>query len=312
MRAKLSISNPVKFTPKVYGQAAAYNSIPFDMQQYRDRILPWWQKRDYFQKWQTTDAIRLQAISDSAPIRLDVIGKHGRVFSTLVFDRKQQDASNPGTYIFECDLSLASIPEGCYILRVTFGSGGAEWISEPQSIKARHPHTTYIEYKHSRGYNNDLIFRTGFSPAIRVEGWLGRLKKGAKDTIWENQRLNQTVIDSKTYRVWPYHIGFTYGVPDWLYDKLVDIFGMDILSIDGVLYTKAEAGAEFEETVIEGYPLRGYRVDLRENINRSSIIIDSESNMQRKLVVVGNIETNLFGDLSSNASTNQVPALNYE
>lgn len=310
-RVIISIANPIKFTPRVSNRPAQYNTIPFDEQQYYDRILPWYQQRKYFQKWQTTDAIRLQFIADFNPITVEVVDSFDIARITTIMTQKAVDENNPGFHVYEADISLASLAPGCYRLSVTFGSGGDVWDSEPIEVRTVHKHTVYIEYKNIR-YKDGLMYETGFSPAFRVEGWLGRLKTGSKTEIWEDQPLNQSVISSRTYRVWPFHIGFTYGVPDWVLDKLNMILSCTDVMIDGQYFTKAEAGADFEETVIERYPMRGFVIDLRESLNRRARIIDPTMNTERKVVVVHNIETNLFGDLSSNAATNQVPVLGVE
>lgn len=297
--------------PETLSRPAAYNTKQFDKQLYAERILPWYQQKKYFQKWQTTDAIRLQFISDFNPITIELMDMYDIAKISVVMTQKAADENNPGFYVYECDISLAAVPQGCYRMRATFGAGGEKWISEPLDIKTLHKHTVYIEFKHSE-YKDGIMYETGFSPAIRVEGWLGRLKVGAQDQMWEDQPLNQSIIESKPFRKWPFHIGFTYGVPDWMLDKLNYIFSCDTTMIDGELFVKHEPGAEFEETVIERYPMRGFVMDLRESINRSYEVIDPDINTDRKVVVVHNIEANLFGDLSSNAATNQVPILSYE
>lgn len=310
-RVYISRANPIKFVPQTLNRPAQYNSVPFDQQRYADRILPWYQQRKYAQKWQKTDAIRLQFMSDFNPIQVDIYDVYDISRLTTVMTQKAVDVNNPGFYVYESDISLASIPVGCYQIRVTFGTGGDVWVSEPLDIRQKHEHTSYIEFKNSE-YKDGMMYETGFSPAIRVEGWLGRLKTGSEDKMWENQPLDQTIITSKTFRVWPFHIGFVYGVPDWILDKLNVIFSCDTVLIDGVQFVKSEPGQDFEETVIEGYPMRGFKLNLRESLNRTFDIIDPNVNTDRKVVVVHNIETNYFGDISSNAATNQVPILGFE
>jgi hypothetical protein len=140
----------------------------------------------------------------------------------------------------------------------------------------------------------------------------GKLKPGSRDTIWEDQPLNQTIIDSKNYRVWPYYFGGSFGIPDWILDKLSLIFGLDSTQVDGVFMTKAESNQEFEEKSFENYPLRGFVYPLRETYNRSSKAYDPNVNTNRKLILIGNIDTKLFGDISNYAESNQVPILEFE
>ncbi len=299
----ISKLNPVKFTKVGFTQAAAYNNPHFDDQQYNDSIPEFWEQKYYVQKFQTTDAIRLQFISNYSPIQIDIVDCDETVITSVVMTKKAADEYNVGYFIYEADISLAAIPEGSYYLQ--FAAGADTYKSEPIDVKTRHEETVYIEYKHS-SYRMGIIFETGYSPAIRVEGRLGRLEKGAKDQMWEDQTLNQSVIDSKSFRVFPFHLGGTFGIPDWVMDKITDIFGCDGVQIDGKYFTKAESGAKFEPNEIEGYPLRGFTVDVRESYNRHSVYVNATIDTGKKIVVAGNIDSDLFGDFAGTSTQIQV------
>ncbi len=297
----ISKLNPVKFTKVGFMQAAAYNTIHFDDGEYNETIPYWWQQKGYAQKWQTTDAIRLQFISNYTPLELKLVGVYDRVQQTVVMAKKAADENNAGYFIYEADMSLAAVTPGCY--RLQFAAGADIWRSGPLVIKVKHNNTVYIEYKNSK-FKNGIIYETGFAPAIRVEGRLGRLQKGAKDQMWEDQTLNQSIITSKSFRVFPFNIGGKYGIPDDLFDKISDIFGCDSVQIDGKYFTKAKADAEWEPHEIEGYPLRAFSTDVRESYNRHSLYINATMSTEKKVVIMGNIETNFFGEFTG--GTNQV------
>ena len=303
----ISKLNPVKFTKVGFTQSAAYNNPHFDDQQYNANIPEFWEQKYYVQKWQTTDAIRLQFISNYSPLQIDIVDCNEVVITSVVMTKKAADENNAGYFIYEADISMTAIPEGSYYLQ--FAAGADTYRSEPINVKTKHEGTVYIEYKHS-SYRMGVIFETDFAPAIRVEGRLGRLEKGAKDQMWEDQTLNQSIIDGKSFRVFPFHIGGTFGIPDWIMDKITDIFGCDAVQIDGKYFTKAEAGAKFEPHEIEGYPLRGFSVDLRESYNRHSIYINPTIDTDKKIIIMGNIETNFFGEFTG--GTNQVQIITVE
>ena len=68
---------------------------------------------------------------------------------------------------------------------------------------------------------------------------------------------------------------------------------------------------DFEEKIIEGYPLRGYRYKLRESLNRASNIIDPNVNVNRRVIVMATAPTDIFGDME-NVGNNQILIKNYD
>lgn len=310
-RIYISKLNPVKQVWENQTLPAQYNEPHFDDMLYEQTIQEWEEHVPYEQKWQTSDAIVQQFTADFSQIQVTLVDDNGNTVHATPMVKKQQNIYNPGFFIYEHNLSLAGIPEGDYRMRTILGTDGDTLISEPLCIREKHHGTKYVQYSHDN-YKNDIIFRTGISFNIRFEMIRGRLKPGAQDTMWIDQPLNQTIIDSKTFRVWPFSIGGTYGIPDWLVDKINMIFGLSSTTVDGMYFAKAEAGQDFEEKAIEDYPLRGFIYPLRESFNRSSKTYDPNVNTNKKLVLIGNIDTRLFGDISNNGGVNQVPILDLE
>ncbi len=102
-------------------------------------------------------------------------------------------------------------------------------------------------------YYNDIIFETGFPPSLRVLGKIKYKSPASRDTIYEDQVLNQSILNSVPFRIWELTIGGSSGIPDYLIDKVNRILGCSNLLIDGRLFTKSE-GAKLEERALEDYP----------------------------------------------------------
>jgi len=178
-------------------------------------------------------------------------------------------------------------------------------VSEPLNILVSHPNTVFLEYKNSR-YHGDVIFETGREFGLRVEGTIGvnSFTPGGKRQVYEDEKLNPTVLSAKPYRTFTLSIGGSSGVPDWMIDKLMWIWSCDNVLVDGKSYAMTDESFDFKTE--DGYPMRGVNIKIREGINRGSKILTASGNQDQKLIIGINIETKLFGDLSGSGSSNTV------
>lgn len=298
--------NPIKFYDQLQVANAAYQSKYLDDYPFREQIEPWQERTKYPQKWQTSDTIPLQVESDFSPLQLDVINRYGNVVTSLVADQIIANKYIPGAYVYEWTLSLAAFEEGCYQFRITNGNlNELNMLSDVQDVRVLQPNTKYIQYRNSQ-FLGDVIFETGITFNFRVEASFGFLNPGVKMEAYEDQKLNPTVLSARAFRVWPLVIGGSAGVPDWVIDLVNLIWCCNEVAIDGKLFARhGDAELAFDEE--EDYPMRAVTIELQEGLNRSSKIVNPELNTNLKLVVIGNIDTMFFGDLSANSSSNLVP-----
>lgn len=310
MRIYISKANPIRFVWENRTKPAAYNDFNYDDQYFDETVEDWEQGGCYAQKWQTTDAIRLQFISSFTGLRLNFVDADGQISSDINMSQKQADKNNPGFNIYEVDISLASLTPGDYRLRCTLGSSGNTLLSEPLNVQDLHEGTKYIEYYNS-SRKNELIFEKGFRPSIRVEARWDKMDFGSVGSMWEDQPLNPTIIESREFDVCPLVIGNEYGCPDWVFQKLNMILRMDNVRIDGRMFTVAESNQKFEFNDVEGYKMRGAKINMRPSLNRSTNIIDTTQNTEQQVIVLAPAHTNFFGDTEDQGS-NQILLLNYE
>jgi hypothetical protein len=213
----------------------------------------------------------------------------------------QQDELRPSFYIRQVEIDLTPFPAGLYYLQRT--AAGVVTVSEPFEIKEAPGSgelflddpdpTLYIEFSHYEPYNG-IKFQSPFSPAIRVPGILKLKTLGSKDTIYEDQLLNQTMITSIPFRVFDFILGGHKGVPPWFVDKINRIFGCSSVSIDGRLYTKNDS-ASFESAELAGYPMAGYAIELREKLNQDSITTENDVVIEGIAAAALIIDNNGFG-----------------
>lgn len=268
MANKLYISNlnPVKFHENSPVSLPQYLSKFFDEYSYLETIEAWEQYQPFCQPWQTTDSIKIQVQSNYAPLSIQVINSRGRVFDTISLSQIAQNELEPGMFIYECTISLTGYEDGQYFLKMLCGSGPLQTlISEPLFIAESHENSILLQYK-STGYYGEIIHDTTYYPSIRVLGKIKFKQPASKDTYYEDQVLNMTLLNSSPYRIWELILSSSFGIPNYLIDKLNWILGCKTIYIDGRQFAKNE-GAKLEEKAIDDCPLRGWTIEMRESRN---------------------------------------------
>lgn len=259
---------PVKFSKMNFQNIPQYVSKFLDDFLFEQTIPDWFQKKSFLQTWGMDDAIRLQVKSNYGPITLKIYKCDGQLLNSEIFENRQQDYFRPGYYIRQIELDTADYDPGQYYFTITAGNS-TPWVSEPQLFKENIIGTLYIEYSHYEKYG-EIYFQSPYSPTIRVPAAIYYDSPGAKDTIYEDQQVNQELIKSVPFDVYKFIMGGSPGCPPWLMKKINRIFGVSDLKIDGRYFTKAAEGAAWEKTEQERYPMNGWSLNLRERFNEEA------------------------------------------
>jgi hypothetical protein len=303
MANKLYISNlnPVKFHENDPVTLPQYLSKFFDEFPFLETIEAWEQYQPFCQTFQTTDSIKIQVQSNYAPLTIQVINSRGRVFDTIILDQIAQNELEPGMFIYECEIPLTDYEDGQYFLKMLCGSGPLQTlISEPLFIAESHENSILLQYK-STGYYGEIIHDTGYYPSIRVLGKIKYKQPASKDTYYEDQVLNMTLLNSGPYRLYDLILSSSFGIPNYLIDKLNWILGCKTILIDGRQFTKNE-GAKLEEKAIEDYPLRGWSIEMRESRNSGKKTFDNDGINYGPDSFVVSVDTKGFGMLDDGSS----------
>lgn len=284
--------NPVKFQLIEPAAIPQYVSAHMDDWLFKNTVRSFEQPVKYHDRWLNDDSIRLQYTSNFAPITLKLFSCDGVEVYSVPFETKQQDFFNPTYYVRQIELDLATFDPGNYYLRIP----EANWISEPfEIIEAEDESnpTLYIEYSNSERYGG-IIFDVPFSPAIRVPAILKYKNPASRDTVYSDQDEDEVMLHSVPFRVWNFILGGIGGVPPYLIDKISRIFGCDTLTIDGRDYTKNE-GATWEPVELDQYPMAGWSIELRERLNRDSLIYEDEVEIIGQNNMIAIIDSKGFG-----------------
>jgi hypothetical protein len=304
----LNATKWVQMDPALFPQ---YAKKQFDEALFVEQFYTGQQQTCYPQKISIYDVYSYQFESNYDPLAIQIIDKDGAVYLDLPLQRVRRNTYQPDYYIYEVDINFTSLTPGFYWMKLVTGvTGMPSFISEPIRIINNIDSTVLIEYANS-SYYGDVVWETGITMSFRVEGAIWRFNPASKDVLYEDQVLNETILSSQPYRTFTLFIGNQFGVPDWLIDKVNRILGCDNLRIDGKFFSKAE-GAKWEKKEEDDYPMSGWSIELREQLNRNSAIFDNESPDNKKLLVVHNIESKGFGDLSLNAGSNIITITDLE
>jgi hypothetical protein len=269
----ISNANPVHYVKQTPDTNAAYNSKLFDEYAFKETILPWQQPVDFVQEWQQSDTLSQQVISSIGPVTFQVVDEYNQVVYATNFEQVAENGYVADTFIYELHQDLSIFDEGEYYFRIVVGNLILR-SSVPQRIAEKIEGSILCRFSNFK-YFSGIVFETGFSSSIRVPGTLIYKQPSSKDTLYEDQVLNMTMLDSKQFRLWNFVIGLETGIPDYLIDTLNPILGCSTVLLDGKQYAKNE-GAKFEPTAEEGYSMRTWVIELREAVNRSAKLYEQD------------------------------------
>jgi hypothetical protein len=297
--------NPVQFTKIVPDEIPQYISRHLDDWQFPDTIHDFEQQVCWYQQWQTTDSIRLQFQSNYSPLNIKLIRAEDDV---VVYDVNlavvRTNMDDPDYKIYQADIALNPFPAGYYYLKLSIGIGGVlTLVSNVLKISEIIENSLLLEYQHQK-FRCDVFFETGFSPSIRIPAILKMKPPGSIDTIYEDQESNMTMLKSVPYSLWNLSIG-PEGIPPAQIKRLNFMLGCSSTRLDGRYYTKNE-GAKLEENTVEFYPMSGWSIELREKLNRSSVIYENEMVIDSTIAVVANVDSKGFSPNDAGGSVYQV------
>jgi hypothetical protein len=298
---------PVKFVPLDLTYPAQYNSRSMDNDWFTEQIKFWANRKNYFQKWQSSDIIKIQCQTNGlGPVQVQVLNVKGKVLQTVGLALVVTTAVAPPRQVFQGDIALNTLSEDVYYLLLVAGSGGTttKFISEGIHLKANWPMTRLIEYKHNRN-KQSTIFTEGYDPAIRVECWIDNFSPEAKFSTAEDQPADLEIIDGIPFRKHKLNIGTGHGIPDWMIDKISRVLLLSDTKIDGIGYTR-NVDAKFEVQSVLGNPRRWWAIDIRESSNRDGITLTTDGVLDENITVVYNIDTKGFGDGAGSSNIVQV------
>ncbi len=296
--------NPLHFVPVSPNINPAYNTKYFDDYLFRETLFPFQEKQCFYLTYQkSTDTLRFQFTSNFSPLFCELIDQYGNSLTQANASPIRENYYEPGSFIYELTQVFGGVdvsdPNAGFYLKLTPGGNASaamrsEWF---KITDGKVENSIYMEYFNKR-YHGDVIFETGITFALRIPGYIEFNAPSSKDVLYADQVLDQTQLSSRPQRNATLWVGDGGGVPNWLIDKINWAFSCSSVMFDGVLWAKADS-AKWAESAQEGGALKGYSIGIVPGINRASRIVNPSIDPNKRVTVVYNIGSNVFGSVDN-------------
>lgn len=213
-----------------------------------DQVLSYQNPKCYFQKWQTSDVLRLQVISDFVPT--DLLFKNietDGIDGTGVWVETPTVIVGQTFKVYELEFEFLSLPAGKYYTEFSYTDENSVehiLVSEPICVAQKQENTLLLQYKNSIN-DLDTIFDTGIVFNFRVESAIKDFTPGNNRAVYVDQNVNATLLSAVPFRKFNFYLGFQYGLPEWVVDKVNFIQSVDQVKYNNVYYQIVD-GAEYD------------------------------------------------------------------
>jgi hypothetical protein len=301
----ISTLNPVKFSKANFANPTGYRTPFFDDFRYQDTLRSFHSPANFFQPWQKSDTIKLHIWANFAGHTLSLFTCQGVQVATFPIKHVVTSIETIGLSAYEVSVPLAGYDPGNYYFTITSGSN-VFW-SEVFTLAEVHDLSVLLEYYHDEN-NFDVAFESGIQFSMRVPGGLTDYLPASDRTVFIDQPRNIVQLSGKSFATQKLIIGTAEGVPDYLAERVNDIFLCSTVNIDGRQYV-ANDGAKMEPSREELYPLTGWALEVRPARARSSKLLELDEPDGTSSVLY-NIQTHGFGGITTEAGDNVVQIIN--
>lgn len=292
---------PLNFVDSERTLPDIYNFKHFDAWTSREQILPFDViNGNPIQPWQNSDIIFLQIKANFDPIFVKIVNAQGIEFSPLQMDVV---ANINGTIYLQSQTALTSLPEGVYKMIIEAGDPIQKTLeSECFYVRPKHPNTLLFKYWHNT--NNNTLWETGLYYLLRVPGTISLFNPIGTRTVYVDTPNNSKTVRGQSSREFTLTSGNEEGTPNYMVDKLQDIFDLNNVEIDGKGFSASDQAAKFTAKREDGYSYAAWQMIIRETNNRREKLFESEGLVERKVLIDYITEGKFFGAVAGAINDN--------
>jgi|GEM_PF-3270702 len=286
-------TNPLHLVKYDYTGPAKYNSVDIFDDWFNNRNDRWTENPDYLQKWQTSDVIKQQIVTNGLT---DITLKMYRcldasLVDTFTFNPVANAPIPVPDIVQEVTIDFSPYDPDQYFFVLYTGATPVA-ISERIETAVKWANTILIEAYNSKNLPG-CFYSTGFQSVIRVEGLLMKWQPSLSiitntDEVGDNQLLHSVPSQKRTLL-----IGDARGLPDWLYLKIKDMLLLDQVSIEGLAYVLPD-DSKLEPNITDGYPMYYYQLDINPATNEFGATFAGASATDRNSVTLV-VDASAFG-----------------
>lgn len=280
--------NPLHFVTYNYTQPDKYNFKSVYDDWFNNRNGAWINNPTYIQKFQRTEVIRDQVITNgisSMTLRLFKCND-ATLIDTINYNPVSPAPIPVPEICLEAIIDLSAYPEDQYFF-VMFVNDTAVSISERIETRNKWKNTILIESSNSINMPG-VFFSTGFKTIIRIEGLVKKLQPSINTVVANEESGDSNMVYSNVAKKRVIRYGNASGVPDYIAIKIANAITNDLCQVEGTYYTLEDGEKINPSDDIDGHPMYYYNVNmtLKENTRGKVFPGEGVSELGGVIVVV--------------------------
>lgn len=286
--------NSLHFVKYNYSKLQKYNNLELYEDWFNNRNDRYVVNPSYIQKFQTTDVIRDQVISNGISEVLLSIFKcsDGSQLDTIEYTTVSPAPIPAPDIVKEVVIDFSNYPEDQYFF-VIYANGTPVLISERIETRVSWEKTILLECDNSYNFPG-FMFSTGIKSYLRIEGLVQKWSPDISLIVSEDEVGNNDMLSSIFSKKRTVLIGDGRGLPDYLYLKCCAAVILDTVLIEGVEYV-VDKSNKFEEVArVDGFPMYSYAIVVELKNNNQAIVVEAAEGAEIDKVVLV-VDASAFG-----------------
>jgi hypothetical protein len=277
-----------------YQALPQYNNKTIYDDWFENRNEAWLNNPPYIQKFQETEVIRDQIITNGlADVTLKVYDCFdGSLIGTLNYAPVVPAPVPTPDVVQEVEIDFADYADKQIFFVIHVGATPV-CISERVEVREKWYDTILIESNHTVNLPG-VFFSTGFKTIIRTEGLVKKLQPDVVTNVAKEEDGDGLLLYGNVSRKRVIRFGTAYGLPDYLYLKIANALTNEDLFIEGVGYALDQDEKIEPSDDVDGHPLYYYNVNLtlRTN-NKGKVFAGGPNEILEGVILV--VDATAFG-----------------
>jgi len=278
--------NSLHFVSYDFKDIKSYNFKTIYSDWFENRNEAWMYNPHYMQKYQKTETIRDQIISNGAgDLKLHIFRcETAMLVGTIPYSPVDPNPTPAPYIVFEAAIDLSTLPEDQYFF-VIEANGKYCAISERIHVMDKWLGTILIESTNSIN-KTTFFYSTGIRTVLRLEGLVKKIQPNIFTDVSVDESGGSTLLYSTTNKKRTIRFGTAYGLPDYLYIKVANAIINDAWTCEGVKYTIEDGEKIDAASETDGHPLYYYNVRVLVALNENGATFVTETLREDNSVVL--------------------------
>ena len=284
--------NSLHFNKYNYNLPAKYQHKEMYDDHFHARVENYLSTPYYFQKFQTTENIPVQAITRGlGQLTIEIYDRDGKIVLTDTMTITT-DPAVQSPYALQNYTIVTAALNGVYFVVLSY-AGTKLRISEYIEIAEKHEKTLLFEATHTT--NKFSTYFGSYTPTIRVEATLLQWYWDSSFEPYTDELADVEVLDGIPVGKRILHIGNAYGVPDWMGMKLNKLLLLNRCLIDGVRYSRTTE-SKFAKKELNAHGMLLYNIEVSKAVNKHGLSTNESGIEEDELTtIVYTLDGKAFG-----------------